>query len=214
MPLVQVLPGVAAVGGLEDLAAVADDDRPVLAERLHVVELVGPCRWCARSAESSRPRGDSRAPSSARGRAHPGWTKRRMKPLPRGPRRSIPCARDVTNPVFECQWGAGLSVALRGCRSVREPLGDVGRLDDELRIDLPRPVLADQGVELVLRRARAGSRSGPATRGCSAPARLSPSTLPGYTLKSKIFTSANVIIARCSLTQTSFVLALPHRRRD
>src|SRR5881628_1889773 len=40
-PARMLLPAAASVGGLEDLAAVADDEGPVGGERLHVVEAVG-----------------------------------------------------------------------------------------------------------------------------------------------------------------------------
>jgi len=49
---------------------------------------------------------------------------------------------------------------------LREPLGDVLRLHDHLAVDLPRAVLLEEGVELVLV-SRAGSRTDPGRRGRS-----------------------------------------------
>src|SRR2546421_10038863 len=74
----------------------------------------------------------------------PGMIQRRMWPLPRGAR-TTSRRRAPNRPSLEMSMGWTSS----GVR-LREPLGDVLRLHDHLAVDLPRAVLLEEGVELVL----------------------------------------------------------------
>src|SRR6266516_1618855 len=82
--------------------------------------------------------------ASAKRAIPPGMIQRRMWPLPRGAR-TTSRRRAPNRPSLEMSMGWPSS----GVR-LREPLGDVLRLHDHLAVDLPRPVLLEEGVELVL----------------------------------------------------------------
>src|SRR5256885_970251 len=82
--------------------------------------------------------------ASAKRAIPPGMIQRRMWPLPRGAK-TTSRRRAPNRPSLAMSMGWASS----GVR-LREPLGDVLRLHDHLAVDLPRPVLLEEGVELVL----------------------------------------------------------------
>src|SRR5207247_8838103 len=82
--------------------------------------------------------------ASAKKAIPPGMIQRRLLPLPRGAR-TTSRRRAPNRPSLEMSMGWTSS----GVR-LREPLGDVLMLHDHLAVDLPRTVLLEEGVELVL----------------------------------------------------------------
>src|SRR5262249_4274342 len=104
----------------------------------------------------SPPRDDSRRRATRSARALPGWTSDAWSPLRGRFEPTVPSTRARNRGRLALSMGRtpsarrGGSALPLGLHGLREPLRDVLGLDDDLLVDLPRPVLLDQGVELVL----------------------------------------------------------------